>query len=145
MRLCQFAHVSIYMCVHTHPHTNILTVTLPHTRCPWGEITHARGSRVRYSRPCLVCDFGERLLALIKMWAFGSVLTLLLSVWFFPPFFSRRCRHWSADHHQWHGDPIFAADPWDAGGVLPVPGVRLQHPCGGGPRAHRGAGCVPPL
>lgn len=75
------------MCVHTHPHTNILTVTLPHTRCPWGEITHAGGSRVRYSRPCLVCDFGERLLALIKMWAFSLVLTLLLSVWFFLLFF----------------------------------------------------------
>lgn len=54
-------------------------------------------------------------------------------------------RHRSADHHQWHGDPHITADPWDAGGFLPVPGVRLQHPSGGGPRTHRWAGCVSPL
>lgn len=54
-------------------------------------------------------------------------------------------RHRSADHHQRHGDPHLAAHPRDAGGVLPVPGVRLQHPRGGGSRAYRRAGCVPPL
>lgn len=54
-------------------------------------------------------------------------------------------RHRSADHHQWHGDPHLAAHPRDAGGFLPVPGVRLHHPRGGGSRAHRGAGCVSQL
>ena len=59
--------------------------------------------------------------------------------------FSPPHRHRSADHHQRHGDPHLAAHPRDAGGFLPVPGVRLQHPCGGGSRPYRRAGCVSPL
>lgn len=54
-------------------------------------------------------------------------------------------RHRSADHPRRHGDPHFAAHPRDAGGVLPVPGVRLQRPRGGGSRPHRRASRVSQL
>lgn len=55
---------------HTPTH-NILIVSLPHARRPWGEVTHAGCTRVRCSRSYLLWDSGERLLALIKMWGFG--------------------------------------------------------------------------
>jgi len=69
-----------------------------------------------------------------RLWAIASVCLMRFL-----------CRHRSADHHWRHGDPHLTAHPWDAGGFLPVPGVCLQHPCGGGSRAYRRAGRVSPL
>lgn len=75
--------------------------------------------------------------ALNKTYCINLKLNLFCSLCFF--------RHRSADHHQRHGDPHFTAHPRDAGGFLPMPGVRLQHPCGGGSWTHRRAGCVSQL